>query len=189
MEAGMTLSEALELTECLWLKFNQVVYLRNSNSARYFAGFPIGFNVAIGGQNADGSDASNALSYLFLQAQSHILLPQPNLSLRMYKNSPAELLEAATRVIAKGSGMPQVFNDEAVIPALEAHGVSHEDAMDYAIVGCVELTTQGNALNWSDAAMFNLVKALEFDAHRRRRPAHRQGHWPELRRSHHLQDL
>ena len=111
MEAGMTLSEALELTECLWLKFNQVVYLRNSNSARYFAGFPIGFNVAIGGQNADGSDASNALSYLFLQAQSHILLPQPNLSLRMYKNSPAELLEAATRVIAKGSGMPQVFND------------------------------------------------------------------------------
>ena len=161
MEAGMTLSEALELTECLWLKFNQVVYLRNSNSARYFAGFPIGFNVAIGGQNADGSDASNALSYLFLQAQAHILLPQPNLSLRMYKNSPAELLEAATRVIAKGSGMPQVFNDEAVIPALEAHGVSHEDAMDYAIVGCVELTTQGNALNWSDAAMFNLVKALE----------------------------
>ena len=161
VDAGMSLAEALELTECLWLKFNQIVYLRNSNSARYFAGFPIGFNVAIGGQHADGSDASNELSYLFLQAQSHILLPQPNLSLRMYKNSPEELLEASARVIGKGSGMPQVFNDEAVIPALEAHGASHEDAMDYAIVGCVELTTQGNALNWSDAAMFNLVKALE----------------------------
>ena len=62
---GMTLEDALELTECLWLKFNQLVYLRNSNSARYFAGFPIGFNVAIGGQNPDGSDATNALSYLF----------------------------------------------------------------------------------------------------------------------------
>ena len=161
MAAGMGLPEALELTECLWLKFNQIVYLRNSNSARYFAGFPIGFNVAIGGQDAEGNDASNALSYLFLQAQAHLLLPQPNLSLRMYKDSPEELLEAAARVIARGSGMPQVFNDEAVIPALEAHGVSHGDAMDYAIVGCVELTTQGNALNWSDAAMFNLVKALE----------------------------
>jgi formate C-acetyltransferase len=33
--------------------------------------------------------------------------------------------------------------------------------MDYAIVGCVELTTQGNNLGWSDAAMFNMVKALE----------------------------
>lgn len=159
--AGMTLGDALELTECLWLKFNQLVYLRNSNSAKYFAGFPIGFNVAIGGQNADGSDASNELSYLFLQAQSQLLLPQPNLSLRIYRNSPQELLEAATRVIGLGSGMPQVFNDEAVIPALKAHGVSHEDAMNYAIVGCVELTTHGNALAWSDAAMFNLLKALE----------------------------
>lgn len=158
---GMTLEDALEITECLWLKFNQLVYLRNSNSAKYFAGFPIGFNIAIGGQSADGSDASNELSYLFLQAQSHVLLPQPNLSLRLYKNSPQELLEASSRVIGMGSGMPQVFNDDAVIPALKAHGVSHEDAMNYAIVGCVELTTHGNALAWSDAAMFNLVKALE----------------------------
>ncbi len=158
---GMTLADALEITECLWLKFNQLVYLRNSNSARYFAGFPIGFNVAIGGQNLDGSDASNDLSYLFLQAQSHLLLPQPNLSLRIYKDSPQELLEYASRVIGLGSGMPQVFNDEAVIPALESHGVSHEDAVNYAIVGCVELTTHGNALAWSDAAMFNLLKVLE----------------------------
>ncbi len=158
---GMTLDDALELTECLWLKFNQLVYLRNSNSAKYFAGFPIGFNVAIGGQNLDGSDASNDLSYLFLQAQAHLLLPQPNLSLRIYKDSPQELLEAASRVIGLGSGMPQVFNDEAVIPALESHGVSHEDAVNYAIVGCVELTTHGNALAWSDAAMFNLLKVLE----------------------------
>lgn len=158
---GMTLPEALELTEGLWLKFNQIVYLRNSNSAKYFAGFPIGFNVAIGGQNIDGSDASNELSYLFLQAQAHLLLPQPNLSLRVFKNSPEELLEAASRVIGMGSGIPQVFNDESVIPALEAHGVSHEDAVNYAIVGCVELTTHGNSLGWSDAAMFNMVKALE----------------------------
>ncbi len=160
-ERGMELSEALELTECLWLKFNQLVYLRNSNSARYFAGFPIGFNVAIGGQKADGTDASNELSYLFLQAQSHLLLPQPNLSLRIFKDSPQELLETASRVIGQGSGMPQVFNDESVVPALESHGVSHEDAMNYAIVGCVELTTHGNTLAWSDAAMFNLLKALE----------------------------
>ncbi|HHT64843.1 MAG TPA: formate C-acetyltransferase/glycerol dehydratase family glycyl radical enzyme [Clostridiales bacterium] len=164
-ENSMTLEDALELTECLWLKFNQLVYLRNSNSAKYFAGFPIGFNVAIGGQNLDGSDATNELSYLFLQAQSHLLLPQPNLSLRIHKNSPQDLLETASRVIGMGSGMPQVFNDEAVIPALKSHGVSHEDAMNYAIVGCVELTTHGNALGWSDAAMFNLVKALELTLH------------------------
>lgn len=31
---GMTLGQALEITECLWLKFNQLAYHRNSNSAK-----------------------------------------------------------------------------------------------------------------------------------------------------------
>lgn len=66
---------ALEIVECLWLKFNEIVYMRNAHSAKYFAGFPIGFNIAVG--------------------------------------------------------------------------------------GCVELTTQGNNLGWSDSAMFNLNKVLE----------------------------
>lgn len=154
-------SKALEIIECMWLKFNQIVYFRNSHSAKYFAGFPIGFNVAIGGQHADGSDASNELSYLFLKAQEHIGLPQPNLSARLYKNSPHEFLKWCVKVIAKGSGMPQCFNDEAIIPALKNQGISEKDAINYAIVGCVELTTHGNNLGWSDAAMFNMVKVLE----------------------------
>ena len=57
--------KALEMIECLWLKFNQIVYLRNKNSAKYFAGFPIGFNIAIGGMDAHGNDYSNTLSHLF----------------------------------------------------------------------------------------------------------------------------
>ncbi len=158
---SIDLAQALELIECLWLKFNQLVYLRSSSSAKYFAGFPIGFNVAIGGQLEPGENAANELSYLFLRAQEHLGLSQPNLSARLYSGSPQEFIEKCATVIGKGSGMPQIFNDEAVIPALEAKGYSREDAVNYAIVGCVELTTHGNALGWSDAAMFNLVKALE----------------------------
>lgn len=45
------IKKALEIIECLWLKFNEIVYLRNSHSAKFFAGFPIGFNIAIGGQD------------------------------------------------------------------------------------------------------------------------------------------
>ena len=162
MDKGIIdITKALEIIECMWLKFNQIVYLRNSHSAKYFAGFPIGFNVAIGGQHLDGSDATNELSYLFLKAQEHIGLPQPNLSARLYKNSPDEFLKQCVKVIAKGSGMPQCFNDEAIIPALQNQGISEKDAINYAIVGCVELTTHGNNLGWSDAAMFNLLKVLE----------------------------
>lgn len=57
--------------------------------------------------------------------------------------------------------MPQFFNDKAIIKAMEDLGISHFDAMDYAIVGCVELTTQGNNLGWSDSGMFNMNKVLE----------------------------
>jgi formate C-acetyltransferase len=162
LEAGrVDRAGALEIVEALWLKFNQIVYLRNSHSASFFAGFPIGFNVAFGGRDEAGRDESNELTYLFLEAQSHILLPQPNLSVRLHEGTPDALLDECTRVIGLGSGMPQVFNDESIIPALEAQGISPSDATNYAIVGCVELTTHGNNLGWSDTAMFNLVKALE----------------------------
>ena len=152
---------ALELIEALWLKFNQVVYMRNTLSASYFAGFPIGFNVAIGGQTPDGSPAVNDLSFLMLKAQEHIGLPQPNLSARLFDAVPEEFLKECARVIGKGSGMPQVFNDEAIIPALRNQGISEADARNYGIVGCVELSTHGNNLGWSDAAMFNMVKVIE----------------------------
>lgn len=160
-DAGMDADQALELIECLFLKFNQIVYMRSASSARYFAGFPIGFNIAVGGQDRTGANVENDLTYLFLEAQEELGLPQPNLSVRLHEGTTDKLLKKAIRVVAKGSGMPQFFNDEAVVPALEELGVTHADALDYAIVGCVELTTQGNNLGWSDAAMFNLNKALE----------------------------
>ena len=162
IEAGtLDQEKALEIIECLWLKFNQIVYLRNANSAKFFAGFPIGFNIVTGGQDENGNDFVNDLSFLFLKAQEHLGLPQPNLSVRLHPGTGEEFLKAAIRVVAKGSGMPQFFNDNAVIPALESLGIDEKDARDYAVVGCVELTTQGNNLGWSDAAMFNLNKALE----------------------------
>jgi formate C-acetyltransferase len=161
-EGKLTEQDALEILECLWLKFNQIVYLRNAHSAKYFAGFPIGFNIAIGGVDKDGNDTYNDLSLLLLKAQYDLGLPQPNLSVRLNKNTSRELMQDAIAVVAKGSGMPQFFNDEAVIDAMHKDlGVSLEDARNYAIVGCVELTTHGNNLGWSDAAMFNLNKALE----------------------------
>lgn len=153
--------DALEIIENLWLKFNEIVYMRNRGGAKYFAGFPIGFNIAIGGQDEEGKDYCNELSFLFLKAQQHIGLPQPNLSVRLHEGTKEELLKEAVKTVALGSGMPQFFNDKAVIPSIMELGIEQADARNYAIVGCVELTTQGNNLGWSDSAMFNLNKALE----------------------------
>ncbi|MCB9103552.1 MAG: glycyl radical protein [Anaerolineales bacterium] len=162
LESGqLTLEQAQELLEYLWLKFNEIVLLRSSSSARYFAGFPIGFNLVVGGQKTDGSDATNLLSYMCLRAQADLGLTQPNLSIRLHQNSPEAFLRAASFVIGRGSGMPQVFNDEVIIPGQLNRGIAPEDALNYAVVGCVELSTPGKALGWSDASMFNLTRVLE----------------------------
>lgn len=153
--------DAVELLDSLFIKFNQIVYMRNAHSAKYFAGFPIGFNVTIGGQTRKGVDAVNELTYLILKTQDHLLLPQPNLTARVHKNSPPEYLEECSRIIGLGNGMPQIVNDENIIPSLQTIGIEDSDSIDYVLVGCVELSTQGNYLGWSDAAMFNLVKVLE----------------------------
>jgi formate C-acetyltransferase len=160
-EGSLDMEGALELIDALFIKFNQIVYMRNAHSARYFAGFPIGFNVVLGGQTTQGEDATNTLSYLFLKAQEHIGLPQPNLTARLHKGSPLNFVLECSRIIGLGSGMPQIVNDESIVPSLVHAGYEQEDAMDYAVVGCVELSSQGKSLGWSDAAMFNLVKALE----------------------------
>jgi pyruvate formate-lyase/glycerol dehydratase family glycyl radical enzyme len=152
---------ALELMDALFIKFNQIVYMRNGKSARYFAGFPTGFNITVGGTGKNGEDASNELSYLILKAQEDIRLPQPNLTARLHRNSPDEFTDECSRIIGLGTGMPQVVNDESIIPAMRHAGIHDEDSFDYSLVGCVELSTSGNYLGWSDAAMFNLVKALE----------------------------
>jgi len=157
----LTAANALELVECLFLKFNQIVYMRSSSSAGYIAGFPPCFNVAVGGQDLTGDDASNELSYIMLRAQEHLLLPQPDLSARLHKRSPKRFLARCAQVITKGSGLPQIFNDEAIIPALRNKKLSPADACNYVVTNCVDLTTMGNNLGRSDAAMFNIVKALE----------------------------
>jgi formate C-acetyltransferase len=162
LESGrLALPQAQELLEHLWLKFSEVVLLRSSSSARYFAGFPIGFNIVVGGQLPGGGDATNLLSYMCLRAQTDLGLTQPNLSIRIHQDSPEEFLQTAAFVIGKGSGMPQVFNDEVIIPGQLNRGITPEDAQNYAVVGCVELSTPGKALGWSDASMFNLTRVLE----------------------------
>jgi pyruvate-formate lyase len=110
---------------------------------------------------ADGRDATNLLSFMCLRAQADLGMTQPNLSIRIHEHSPDDFLRAASFVIGKGSGMPQVFNDEVIIPGQIARGVTLEDARNYAVVGCVELSTPGKALGWSDASMFNLTRVLE----------------------------
>jgi formate C-acetyltransferase len=153
--------EIIDIIEAFFLKLNEAVVVRSERQARYFSGFPMGFNIVLGGQDECGNDTTNELSYLFLKAEADLGLPQPNLSVRVHSKTPERFLRAAAYVISRGSGMPQVFNDEAILPALLNRRVKIEDARNYAIIGCVELCVPGKFLGLSNAAMINMAKLFE----------------------------
>lgn len=166
-ENGLTREYAQELMDCFCLKTNQIVRIADVPPATsYFGGVNMTQNLLLGGQNADGSDAFNAVSEIILQADANVHLDQPNLSIRVHKTMNDDLLRCALPNIAKGGGKPAIFNDEAIIPSLMRDArVSREEATDYGIVGCVEPVVANCSNGWTNAAMFNLAKCLELALH------------------------
>ncbi|MCM7515644.1 formate C-acetyltransferase [Enterobacter hormaechei] len=150
-----------ELLESLWVKCNDVVLLRSTSSARYFAGFPTGYTALLGGLTESGRSAVNVLSFLCLDAYQSVQLPQPNLGVRVNELIDRPFLLKTAETIRLGTGIPQIFNDEVIVPAFLNRGVSLEDARDYAVVGCVELSIPGKTYGLHDIAMFNLLKVME----------------------------
>ena len=157
----VTRERALELVECLWVKFNEINKVRDEGSTKAFGGYPMFQNLIVGGQTADGRDSTNDLSYLCLEATENVRMPQPSLSIRFHQGTPQKFLLKASEVAALGLGMPAMYNDHVVIPALASRGVSLEDARDYDIIGCVEPQKGGKTEGWHDAAFFSLAKCFE----------------------------
>lgn len=161
LEEGINTEFMKEVLRALYIKFNTIVALRSTESAKYFAGFPIGYTIVLGGVDEMGRDVTNELSYIMLDVLGEIRLPQPNLSIRVSEKSPREFLMKAAETIRIGTGMPQVFNDEANIMAYVNRGVSLKHARNYAVVGCVELSIPGKTYGLHDIALFNLLKIME----------------------------
>ena len=106
-----------ELLESLWVKCNDVVLLRSTSSARYFAGFPTGYTALLGGLTENGRSAVNVLSFLCLDAYQSVQLPQPNLGVRVNELIDRPFLLKTAETIRLGTGIPQIFNDEVIVPA------------------------------------------------------------------------
>ena len=161
-DAGrITVEEAQELVDCVWLKLNDLNKCRDAASAKGFAGYSMFQNLIVGGQDENGLDVTNILSFMCLEASMHVQLPQPSLSIRVWNGTPDALLLKAAELTRTGIGLPAYYNDEVIIPALMSRGVTLEDARRYNIIGCVEPQCSGKTDGWHDAAFFNMCRPLE----------------------------
>ena len=162
MENGNISREfAQELMDCIWVKLNDLNKCRDAVSAEGFAGYSLFQNLIAGGQNKEGEDVTNDISFMCIQASMHVRLPQPSLSVRVWNGSPHEFLIKAAELTRTGIGLPAYYNDEVIIPSLQNRGLSLEDAREYNIIGCVEPQKAGKTEGWHDAAFFNMCRPLE----------------------------
>ena len=76
--------EWLEILRCKVMKINRVS--GKANRAKN-AGMAKWYNWTIGGVKADGSDATNELSYLLLDAALETRLPHHTLTVRVHENT------------------------------------------------------------------------------------------------------
>ncbi|MGM9643781.1 MAG: glycyl radical protein [Eubacteriales bacterium] len=162
IESGReTYTSAQEYLDCIWVKLNDLNKVRDAASAEGFAGYGLFQNLIVGGQNEEGIDVTNELSYMCMEATVHVRLPQPSLSIRVWNKTPHDLLIKAAAVTREGLGVPAFYNDEVIIPSLMSRGLTLEDARDYCIIGCVEPQKGAKTDGWHDAAFFNMCRPLE----------------------------
>jgi pyruvate formate-lyase/glycerol dehydratase family glycyl radical enzyme len=129
--------EAIELLECLRVKMSALRTFQTSYIRETAAGETQFHNCTLGGQTTDGKDATNELSYLWLEAAARTKTPHPTLSIRWHENLSTEFALKGAELCRVGLGFPAWFGDKASIEYLTNMGVPLEEARDYAIAGCV----------------------------------------------------
>jgi formate C-acetyltransferase len=102
-------------------------------------------NFIVGGQHPDGSDATNELSYLFIDLMHDLKLLMPTLAARVHKNMPESFWRKIAEVLRYGQGEPMVYNDETIIPGFVDLGISVEEARGYSNDGCWETLIPGKS--------------------------------------------
>ncbi len=157
----LTRDRAQELIDCIWVKLNDLNKCRDGESAKGFAGYSLFQNLIVGGQDEQGRDVTNDLSFMCIEASFHVFLPMPSLSIRVWNGSPYDLLVRAAELTRTGIGLPAYYNDEVIIPSLMSRGVTLEEARSYCIIGCVEPQVPGKTMGWHDAAFYNMCRVLE----------------------------
>ena len=156
---------ALELLQCLWVKFNNQpappkvgITLKESGTYTDFA------NINTGGIAPDGEDGVNDVSYLILDCMDSMRLLQPSANVQISRKTPRYFLLRACDISRKGWGQPAFYNTEAIVQELLGAGKTLADARLGGTSGCVETGAFGNEA-YILTGYFNLPKVLEIALH------------------------
>jgi formate C-acetyltransferase len=148
-EGRLTKEEAQELIDCWFMRYSQYYVIWRSDAGSYGTHTPHtpGHHLDVGGLNPDGTDATNDLSYMFIEAMMHTTgMTEPTLGLLVHSKTPEDLLIKACQLTAMGGGYPMFINQDLRVGNLLARNeilngppISLELARKGTGAGCHEL--------------------------------------------------
>lgn len=115
------------------------VRLRQSGMAKWH-------NMTICGVKPDGSDGTNELSYLVLEALMRCPTPHHTITLRVAESTPEDILMKGIECQKRGLSMPAFVSDKSYISFFVQNGMDIKDARDYAMTGCLDGNIPGRTV-------------------------------------------
>jgi len=163
LESGkLTRDEARELLQCWFIKPNYAYDFMGRVGTTQGINSGFGQLITIGGHGPDGEDVSNDLTMLILEVIDEVNMLEPKPNVRLHKKSSDGVLDKVVELVAKAQGSPFLLNfDEISEKALKKAGLPEDMLWDYAPVGCLENTLQGNDRSGTVDVNLNLAKAVE----------------------------
>jgi choline trimethylamine-lyase len=169
-DGRITKEAAQELIDCWFMRFSQHFPIHDEIGARWSGTPSPGQHIDVGGLKPDGTDATNELSFMFIEGMMHTPgMVEPTLGLLVHTKTPEDLLIKACQSVALGGGYPMFINHDVMVENLlaryaefpDAPPVSLETARSGCAIGCHEPTIPNMESGWMPC-MLNLGSTLEF---------------------------
>lgn len=136
-EGRLTREDAQELIDCWLMRFAQGVspFIPKAGAA---------YHMDVGGLKADGSDATNDLSYMLIEGMIHTRMLEPNFGVMVHSRTPDDFLIKACQLCVLGTGHPMFLNNDLFVENFLARGtlggppVPLELARTSGAIGCNE---------------------------------------------------
>ncbi len=153
---------ARDLLRCFWIKPNYAYDYQGRVGRNQGINSSFGQLITLSGCGPGGEDLSNELTYLCLDVIEEMNLLEPKPNVRLHAQSPERLLTRICQLLGKAQGAPFLINfDESSMRGLRWQGLPENDLWDYAPVGCLENTRQGDDRSGTVDVNLNLAKPVE----------------------------
>ncbi len=136
--------DAAQLIDCLLLK----MYDQADLCVTYLGKYAAQLVITLGGVDADGRNAVNDVTFLFLDAIDRIRLPEPEFNLRIHSENPPEFLSRAAELTVSGCNFISYYNDDLFIASLRGAGLPIEEARCYGFDLCQDINIPGRGDFW-----------------------------------------